>query len=74
MKVAIGLWFVNGYTDWAEVSYIDAKKKKMKRSLEFRMKMHFFGAAAALFNLLASVDLKVSRRHGMGKDRGGRGR
>jgi len=29
-----------------------------KRGLEYRYKMHGFGALAALFNLLASVDLK----------------
>jgi len=47
----LALWAINAYADYVE-------SMPRKRGLEYRYKMHCFGALAALFNLLASVDLK----------------
>ena len=49
--LVLTLWAINAYADYVE-------SMPRKRGLEYRYKMHSFGALAALFNLLASVDLK----------------
>jgi|AntAceMinimDraft_5_1070358.scaffolds.fasta_scaffold37981_1 hypothetical protein len=51
LMAVLALWAVNAYTDYAETI-------PRKRGLEYRYKMHSFGALAAFCNLLASADLK----------------